>query len=344
MGSRTTFLSYLVPALLESFTPTVGRTQQRDYTEFCKSHIDLVRELGDGRGGEYVERQGGTAAVQLDRQVDLYDFVLWETQNAEFVNTLFPVEYHPFPGTIPRLLVYKHDRRVLPHAKEYFRSQIIYQEMADPETCEGWQSGQDSAQYLLRFGWDDKEAIQMVLGALRRATGRRRLAIAESALYSAIIDTTVSFPIPIRNEIITIVEQSRPEELVATHTLSRLWNIVVMSPPEKDELLGIFRLCMAKTAQSQHPLVDESEAQSRVKTALDCYPKNKPFPPELLDALENYVKTGPLARDPDAPDKMEYLLGRIKEHRKRQLPKNAQSGATEELPNPKQPGVRDMRR
>ena len=293
--------------------------QQKDYSDLCRQHPDVIARIGDGFDEEacYFEAREKLRGMG----VDLFDLLLWIEKNQAFVKkTCNPIQpYQPGGQTIPGILYRYGDKRALPFAKRYFEEQIQ----------KGRHLHMGSVRYLAALGMDDPESVRLMID------GMRRLNEIDGSGF-LIIERILKYLPP---------DKPMPEGLKEA-----MWrSLVVATPPLADYQTALNAYCANvfsrnPTEQEMLEIIDLFDKKrnlagyfytdSFVWTAMRGYPQDMPLPESVMDRLESLVRSDRPNRFQNGQSKTEWqaenerLLNALSDRRRRDQGLRAPEGVT----------------
>jgi|GEM_PF-6129262 len=292
--------------------------QTKDYSDLCRRYPDIVGRVGDGLT---LEEYNITAQDKLRSMgVDLYDLLHWILINSDYyIRTCRPPQ--PFcPGIhmIPGNLYRYGDKRALPYAQQYFKTQC---ERKDGEY------NRSAAKYLIALGWDDQESVRIFAEGIHKLGGDGANLIG-SALSG--FPANKEMPLELRRAIFRSLSESRSYRF-QTDNMLHYWSIMVAYPPHENEMLQMIDMFRMKVEALDDKMDYRLAVTLFVNHALDKYPINQPMPLSMLGALESLVKSEQMEDEQNAAEwrvEKERLIKALTERRRRDQGLRAPEGVT----------------
>ena len=305
-------------AVLSAASSPAG-SQEKDYSDLCRQHPDLIAKMGDGSTLEDYVLSAHSKLKEMG--VDLFDLLLWMSKNEEFVNRVCD-SYPPFrPGldTIPGSLYIYGDKRALPYAKRYFEEQV--------------QLGRDfnvrAAKCLAALGLDDPESVQTLIGGMRQLDEKGQCGFIMIEMILRYLPPDKPTPAGLKEAMWrSLVTGGDPPIMYRTALNAYGENLFARSPSEKEmlELLDLF--------EKRKEEIEYWSPARFAMMALNKYPQDQPLPGSVLDRLEAIVKSDVPSQSEDEQNvaawraEKEKFLRTLSERRRRDQGLQAPNGGT----------------
>ncbi len=304
--------------------PRIVSADERDYTAFCEEHKELIANLGNGIE---LGPRAADAIQHLSRIVDLYPLVLWLEKHPDVVERAqrdvgYNPDFIPAPHTLLVILEATRDKRALPRAKEYFR----FLEKEEPAFLT------KGAEFLMIYGSDDAESINMVLKAVKESDDDRGIALLDGIVGSFGVPEDTLIPEPLFQAAVTRLSTANPKWGSTLGLARGLWRRIVRDGAPGDTQILVFRLAVEKIVQYdwdyQGPVLELLEHTLR------DWPPEREVPCALAHEMISTAKER-LA----STEIVEDICKRI-ESRSKATPREPDGNST--VPPPKEgPGVKD---
>jgi len=294
-------------------------SQEKDYSDLCRQHPDLIAKMGDG--GTLEDYVLSAHSKLKEMGVDLFDLLLWMSKNHEFVNRVcdsFP-PFHPETYTIPGSLYIYGDKRALPYAKRYFEEQV--------------QLGRDfsvrAAKCLAALGLDDPESVRMLIGGMRQLDENGQCGFIMIEMILRYLPPDKPMPEGLKEAMWRSLVVATPPLADYQTALNAYCANVFSRNPTEQEMLEIIDLFDKKRNLAGYFYTD-----SFVWTAMRGYPQDMPLPESVMDRLESLVRSDRPNRFQNGQSKTEWLaenerlLNALSDRRRRDQRVRASEGGT----------------